>query len=102
MRGTDTSAGMRDAEWISAKAFGARNGCQCRYAGRGMDISVGMRDAEWISAKAKYERTELMPAKAKCRRSVRLRRQNAGPVNRIAVLFNLNVRLISYTFGLAK
>ena len=69
---------------------------------RGTDISAGMRDAERTSVKAKYERTELMPAKAKCRRSVRLRRQNAGPANRIAILFNLNVRLISYTFGLAK
>lgn len=81
---------------------GMRNGYQRRRSVRGTDVSADMRDAEWISAKAKYERTELMPAKAKCRRSVRLRRQNAGPVNRIAVLFNLNVRLISYTFGLAK
>ncbi len=94
-RGMDISEGVWCAERMSVPICGTRNGYQRRRLVRGMDISVGMRDAEWISAKAKYERTELMPAKAKCRRSVRLRRQNARPVNRIAILFNLNVRFLS-------
>ncbi|OLA66016.1 MAG: hypothetical protein BHW56_02380 [Acetobacter sp. 46_36] len=66
MRGTDISAGMWDAERTSVKAFGARNGCQCRYAGRGMDISEGKIRTNGADASEGKVQAECTPAKTKC------------------------------------
>ena len=66
MRGTDISAGMWDAERTSVKAFGARNGCQCRYAGRGMDISEGKIRTNGADASEGKGQAECTPAKTKC------------------------------------
>ena len=66
MRGTDVSADMRDAEWTSVKAFGARNGYQCRYAGCGMDISEGKIRTNGADASEGKVQAECTPAKTKC------------------------------------
>ena len=66
MRGTDTSAGMRDAEWALAKAFGARNGYQCRYAGRGTDISEGKIRTNGADASEGKVQAECTLVKTKC------------------------------------
>ena len=66
MRGMDISVGMRDAEWISVKAFGARNGHRFRYAGRGTDISEGKIRTNGADASEGKVQVECTLAKTKC------------------------------------
>ena len=66
VRGTDISAGMRDAERTSVKVFGARNGHRFRYAGRGMDISEGKIRTNGADASEGKVQAECTLAKTKC------------------------------------